>query len=206
MNIREQGPDYWNEGCRVLAERDVVLARSIHKFSGEVLQKRADAFAVLLQAITGQQLSVKAASAIWNRIQEKVDPLDPECLITQTPETLQKLGLSRKKAEYFQAAAQFFLQHPECMQMHWSDYDDMAKQLITIKGVGLWTIEMVGIFHLNHPDIFPAGDLGVRRAIEKGYAISCTPKEAEEFSHRWKPYRTIATWYLWRSIDTQISY
>lgn len=196
-------PDYWEDACHSLSVRDTKLGSIIENFQNDSLSRNPDAFIVLLRSINGQQISVKAADAIWQRIETLIFPLTPEELLKTSHETLRAIGLSRQKAMYYHHAADCFIQFPELMCMHWKDYERMAERLIEIKGVGQWTIKMVGIFHLNHPDIFPVSDIGLLRAMRRCYGEDFDAKSAEEFGTQWKPYRTVATWYLWRSLDPQ---
>ncbi len=201
MSIIDKKPEYWDEACKVLAKNDDVLADIIHRFSDDSLKCNPDAFEVTLKSVNGQQISVKAAAAIWGRLLARMNPLSPKTVIAISQDVLRSLGLSRQKALYFHTVAQAFLENPQLSNMDRDDYPNVAKDLLSIKGVGEWTVEMVGIFHFNYPDIFPISDLGLVRALNKWYDKKLTKKDAIDFSERWKPFRTVATWYFWRSLD-----
>ncbi len=196
-------PLYWDSAKRVLSARDSVLATVVSQYDS-MLFRSSDAFTVLLKSINGQQISIVAAEAIWQRIYNVYAPLSPKRIARLDPQELRLLGQSRQKAQYFINAAQCFLDNPHLAQLGYRDYRDVYRTLVGVKGIGLWTIEMYAIFYLNHPDIFPSTDIGILRGLKKLYGVQLNSMQAEAFSERWKPYRTVATWYLWRVLDTTI--
>jgi len=201
-------PDYWDEACRHLARRDRVLKKLIPKFGDTRLQSRGDAFTTLARSIVGQQISVKAAQAVWDRFAvavggapTRLQPAD----VLQLPVTrLRESGLSARKAEYLQDLARHFdggLVHVAL----WKGMDDEAiiDELVAIRGIGRWTAEMFLIFHLMRPDVLPLDDLGLLKGISLNY-FSGEPvsrAEAREVGDAWAPFRSVAVWYIWRSLD-----
>ena len=200
-------PDFWDEACRHLKRRDRVMKRLIPMFEEARLQSRGDAFTTLARSIVGQQISVKAAQSVWDRLVQTLGAgtrVKPEGLLAQSVEGLRGAGLSARKVEYLQDLARHF----EAGQVHqakWPKMDDEAiiEELVAIRGIGRWTAEMFLIFHLMRPDVLPLDDLGLIKAISQNY-FSGEPvsrAEAREVGEAWQPYRSVATWYLWRSLD-----
>lgn len=198
-------PDYWEEARAVLRERDRVLNRLIPEESGSFLLSRGDPFCTLARAVVGQQISLKAADAIWQRCEAACGPvMTPVSLQRVGVEGLRKAGLSQRKAEYLYDLANHFVSE----QVHpalWPDMDDLSivSELTAIRGIGRWTADMFLIFNLRRPDVLPLDDLGLLRAISHHY-FSGEPVsrfEAREVAQAWSPWCTVATWYLWRSLD-----
>lgn len=201
-------PDYWDEACRHLARRDRVLKKLIPKFGEARLQSRGDAFTTLARSIVGQQISVKAAQSVWDRFAAAVGGVPTRLVPTDVLQlpvpTLREAGLSARKAEYLQDLARHFdggLVHVT----GWKAMDDEAiiDELVAIRGIGRWTAEMFLIFHLLRPDVLPLDDLGLLKGISVNY-FSGEPvsrAEAREVGDAWAPFRSVATWYLWRSLD-----
>ena len=201
-------PPYWDEACRHLAKRDRVMKKLIPQFGEARLQSRGDAFTTLARSIVGQQISVKAAQSVWNRFAAAVgDPsarLAPAAVLALDTATLRGAGLSTRKAEYLSDLAKHF----ESGVVHvtqWQQMDDEAiiDELVAIRGIGRWTAEMFLIFHLMRPNVLPLDDLGLIKGISQGY-FSGEPvsrAEARELGDAWAPYRSVATWYIWRSLD-----
>ena len=201
-------PPYWDEACRHLAKRDRVMKKLIPQFGEARLQSRGDAFTTLARSIVCQQISVKAAQSVWNRFAAAVgDPsarLAPAAVLALDTATLRGAGLSTRKAEYLSDLAKHF----ESGVVHvtqWQQMDDEAiiDELVAIRGIGRWTAEMFLIFHLMRPNVLPLDDLGLIKGISQGY-FSGEPvsrAEARELGDAWAPYRSVATWYIWRSLD-----
>jgi DNA-3-methyladenine glycosylase II len=201
-------PDYWDEACRHLARRDRVLKKLIPKFGEARLQSRGDAFTTLARSIVGQQISVKAAQSVWDRFATAVGGvptrLAPTDVLRLPVPTLREAGLSARKAEYLQDLARHFdggLVHVT----QWKGMDDEAiiDELVAIRGIGRWTAEMFLIFHLLRPDVLPLDDLGLLKGISLNY-FSGEPvsrAEAREVGDGWAPFRSVAVWYIWRSLD-----
>lgn len=199
-------PDYWQRACRALARRDPVLGRIIRAHRGECLQGRGDAFETLLRAVVGQQISVKAAGSICDKLHARLGALAPDAVRRRRLDTLRRCGLSENKARCAKRIAEFF--HAENISRdYWRarDFDEIRRRLLEIKGIGVWTFEMFAIFHLRHPDVLPLGDLGLVAAIRNHYNDGDPLDSArlEAITAPWRPWRTVATWHLWRSIDPE---
>ena len=167
-----------------------------------------DVYFGLLQSIASQQLSVKAADTIFKRflaIFPAAYP-EPEILVNTPQESLRAVGLSNQKAQYMRNTAIFFIEH-QLFQKDWSSFsdDEVVKLLSSIKGVGKWTVEMILMFVLRRPDVFPIDDLGVRQAMIRLYEVELEGKaqyqKLTEIAEAWRPYRTYACRYLWRWKD-----
>lgn len=201
-------PDYWDEACKHLVKRDRVMKKLIPQFGEARLQSKGDAFTTLARSIVGQQISVKAAQSVWERVTALLGPsqqrLRPPVVMGHSVEALRGAGLSARKAEYLLDLARHF----ESGQVHvdqWKAMDDEAiiEELVAIRGIGRWTAEMFLIFHLMRPNVLPLDDLGLLKGISLSY-FSGEPvsrAEARELGEGWAPYRSVATWYLWRSLD-----
>lgn len=203
-------PAYWDEAVQALMKRDRILKRLMPCHADAGLASRGDAFMTLARSIIGQQISVKAAQAIWLRFHAAFATLKPAAVLKGGIDKLRACGLSQRKAEYLLDLAASFHEkrvHPDT----WQQMDDEAViiELTAIRGIGRWTAEMFLIFNLNRPDILPLDDLGLIKAISQHY-FSGEPVsrfEAREVSEAWKPWRTVATLYLWRSLDpTPVAY
>lgn len=201
-------PDYWDEACRHLARRDRVLKKLIPKFGEARLSSRGDAFTTLARSIVGQQISVKAAQAVWDRFAAAVGGpsthLAPRAVLALPVDTLRGAGLSARKAEYLLDLARHFGEGSVHVA-DWRVMDDEAiiAELVAIRGIGRWTAEMFLIFHLMRPNVLPLDDLGLLKGISLNY-FSGEPvsrAEAREVAEAWAPFRSVATWYIWRSLD-----
>lgn len=201
-------PDYWDDACRHLAKRDRVMRKLIPMFGEARLQGRGDAFTTLARSIIGQQISVKAAQSVWQRFVALVDGpphrVAPAAVLALQATAMREAGLSARKVEYLRDLAEQF-GNGSVNTKAWSGMDDEAiiSQLVNIRGIGRWTAEMFLIFHLMRPDVLPLDDLGLLKGISNSY-FSGEPvsrAEAREVGDAWAPYRSVATWYLWRSLD-----
>jgi DNA-3-methyladenine glycosylase II len=201
-------PAYWEAACRHLKRNDRVMRRLIPRYLDTRLQSRGDAFTTLARSIVGQQISVKAAQSVWDRLALAVQPgggpLVPSRVRSFEVAALRAAGLSLRKAEYVLDLARHFddgLVHPQ----RWDAMDDEAvvTELVAIRGIGRWTAEMFLIFHLLRADVLPLDDLGLLKGISLHYfsGESVTRAEAREVADAWAPYRSVATWFLWRSLD-----
>ena len=202
-------PSYWEDAKNDLGTADPVLGEVIERFSQDPdqdipLKSRGDLFYTLAQSIVGQQISAAAAAAVWSRLVTLLGDVDPRKVIEYSVEELRSVGLSQRKAEYLLGVAQAMPQLLDFPWMQMTD-DEVRDTLITLRGVGAWTAEMVLIFTLTRPDILPLGDIGVIRAVERLYhqGERLSKSEVEEIAERWRPYRTVAVWYLWRTIDAE---
>ena len=203
-------PPYWDEATRVLGRADPVLQRLIRKFPDVHLVQRGDPFTTLARAIVGQQISVKAAQTIWERLATAVkaldDPvrLDPEHVGRTRLSTLRRCGLSERKALYVRDLALHFVTGA-LDPRQWPALSDEAliERLVDVNGIGRWTAEMFLIFHELRPDVFPIADIGLQKAIALHYNAGepLAVATMRELALTWQPYRSVATWYLWRSLD-----
>jgi DNA-3-methyladenine glycosylase II len=202
-------PHYWDEAIRALAERDSVLAKLIAEYPGLHLTRRGDPFTTLARAIVGQQISVKAAQTIWERLLKACDagergPLDPTRFQRKRVATLRACGLSLNKAEYIRDLARHFAS-ARLDPRAWPALDDEAliEALVDVKGIGRWTAEMFLMFHEMRADVLPVADIGLQKAVALLYLDGRrpTPAELRALAESWQPYRSVATWYLWRSLD-----
>lgn len=205
-------PRYWDEAVRALSRCDPVLRRLIRRYPGIHLKRRSDPFTTLARAIVGQQISVKAADTIWRRFVALVEGapqrgfprLAPQRVIAQTLEPLRGCGLSQGKAGYLRDLADHFASG-RLDPRQWKKLDDEAliAALVDVKGIGRWTAEMFLMFHELRPDVLPVDDIGLQRAIAEQYnGGERLPREAMfAVGDAWRPWRSVATWYLWRSLD-----
>lgn len=197
-------PHYWQQAGAELAARDPVMAKLVVAHSGLSLQSRGDAFATLARSIVGQQISVKAADSVWARTLARVESITPQAFLATAADELAACGLSRRKVEYLQDLSRHFTQG----NMHtlaWNEMDDetIIAELVAVRGIGQWTAEMFLIFNLMRPDVLPVDDIGLLRAIGLHYFDGIQPKPAQvrQLGETWRPWRSVATWYLWRSLD-----
>ncbi|HXD06282.1 MAG TPA: DNA-3-methyladenine glycosylase 2 family protein [Burkholderiaceae bacterium] len=201
-------PDYWDDACKHLARRDRVMRKLIPQFGEARLQCKGDAFTTLARSIVGQQISVKAAQAMWNKFavlsMAAGTYIEPVHVLKLQSSEMRAAGLSTRKIEYLQDLARHF----DAGAVHvnaWSSMDDEAiiEELVAIRGIGRWTAEMFLIFYLMRPNVLPLDDIGLLKGISQNY-FSGEPVsrvEAREVGEAWAPFRSVATWYLWRSLD-----
>lgn len=196
--------DYWDEACTDLMKRDKVLRRLITKFRDTGIISRGDPFLTLVRSIIGQQISVAAAQAVWNRVEVLLKRVTPKNILAMDDQRLRECGLSYRKIEYVKDLSRYFLKQG-LAKANWQTLDDetVIRDLTAVRGIGQWTAEMFLIFNLKRPDILPLDDIGLLRAISLNYfsGEKVTRSQAREVAENWAPYRTVATWYLWRSID-----
>jgi DNA-3-methyladenine glycosylase II len=201
-------PPYWDDACRHLARRDRVMKKLIPRFGQARLASRGDAFTTLARSIVGQQISVKAAQSVWDRFAAAVGSpaahLSPVAVRRLATPQMREAGLSARKCEYLQDLARHFAER-QAPESDWLAMDDEAviTELVAIRGIGRWTAEMFLIFHLMRPNVMPLDDLGLLKGISLNY-FSGEPvsrAEAREVGEAWAPFRSVATWYVWRSLD-----
>ena len=197
-------PDYWAQATRELAERDDVLRALVGRFQGLALGSRGDAFSTLARSIVGQQISVKAAQSVWDRLSDRLGTVTPVSLSRSRKPTLRGCGLSGQKAGYLKDLAGKFLDGT-LDPGSWNALDDEALilEMTQVKGIGRWTAEMFLMFHLARPDVLPLADLGLQRAMRLHYNHGRALSDARmrKIGAAWAPWRSVATWYLWRSLD-----
>ena len=198
-------PEYWDDALEQLVKRDRILKKIIPRFPDIWLTTRGNPFITLARSICGQQISVKAAESVWQRVLL-------ECGKRPSPASVQKAGLERlraaglsgRKAEYILDLSTHF-SDKLVQPAKWARMPDeeIIEELTAIRGIGRWTAEMFLIFNLQRPDVLPLDDVGLLNAISLHY-FSGEPVsrfEAREVAQGWQPFRTVATWYLWRSLD-----
>ena len=197
-------PDYWEEATRELAARDAVLSKLASRYPGLAMRSRGDAFSTLARAIVGQQISVKAARSVWDRLVAEVTEMKAERLSGSDLARLRTCGLSGQKAAYLLDLAQRF-SSGALDPARWNDLDDEAliAELTQVKGIGRWTAEMFLIFYMARPDVLPLDDIGLQRAMSLHYNTGrpLSKLKMRRIGKNWAPWRSVATWYLWRSLD-----
>jgi DNA-3-methyladenine glycosylase II len=165
---------------------------------------KSDPFLTLARSIVGQQISVKAAQSVWDRLEIKIKKVSPQNIKKIHSNSLKSVGLSRQKVQYLKNLSDAFIKNKIKIKL-WSKMNDeeIIQDLIQIKGIGRWTAEMFLIFNLCRADIFPLDDIGMIRGLCKIYNLNYPLNKSEvlKIGNKWKPYRSIATWYLWRSLD-----
>lgn len=197
-------PAYWDEATAALSKKDKVMKAIIASYHGEAMSLRGDPFYTLARSITGQQISVKAADSVWNRVMMATNTMTPRTLANTGSDILRACGLSERKVIYMHALANHFLDNKTLIE-RWPSMDDEAiiEELITIKGIGRWTAEMFLIFGLGRPDVFPVDDLGLLKGIYRHYNKSkkLPLAKVQAIGERWRPWRSVGTWYMWRVLD-----
>jgi len=197
-------PDYWAAACAHLSKKDRVMKRLIPQFGDVCLVSRGDAFVTLARSIVGQQISVKAAQSVWNKFAALNKKITPAGVLKLKVDDMRAAGLSARKVEYLVDLALNF--HGKNVSVkEWQHMDDEAiiEELVAIRGIGRWTAEMFLIFHLMRSNVLPLDDVGLINGISKNY-FSGEPvsrSDAREVAQAWQPYSTVATWYIWRSLD-----
>ena len=204
MPLQGDRPEYWDMAKKELSRKDDVLNEIISEFDDLELVSRGDLFYTLIRSVIGQQISVKAASTVWSRFCERIGDIEPKNILLADIEELRSCGLSQRKAEYVIGISE-----------SWSDYDsiewkemsdeEIIQELIKLRGVGKWTAEMILIFTMLRPDVFPIGDIGMIRGIEKSYNSGerMSREELYAISEKWKPWRTVACCFMWRTVDPE---
>jgi DNA-3-methyladenine glycosylase II len=206
--VHEITPQYWDDACKHLSKRDRVMRKLIPQLGEGRLQSNGDAFTTLARSIVGQQISVKAAQSVWGRFASLLGQpsrnLAPAAVLALQTSVIRAAGLSARKVEYLCDLAAHF----ESGSVHvgqWRQMDDEAiiDELVAIRGIGRWTADMFLIFHLMRPNVLPLDDIGLIKGISLNY-FSGEPvsrAEAREVGDAWAPFRSVATWYIWRSLD-----
>jgi DNA-3-methyladenine glycosylase II len=187
-----------------LSAAEPFWAAIVRGVRGQTLRRREDAFLSLARAIIGQQISVKAAESVWRKMAAAVGEISPQAFARAGEATLRANGATRQKSGYLVSLAAHFLDGSFDLAA-WPDLDDetVIAQLTVVKGIGRWTAEMFLIFHLLRPDVLPLGDIGVQRALRDRYngGNDLTVDEMRALAEPWRPWRSVASWYLWRSLD-----
>src|SRR5688500_15555868 len=197
-------PEYWPRAKRALGRGDPVMRAVIKAHPKVYLQPRGEPFFTLARAIVGQQISVKAAQSAWNRFEACVGKVTPDSVLKQKRPALRACGFSDRKVEYVADLAQHFADGR--IHVHkWPQMEDEAiiAELVEVRGIGRWTAEMFLIFNLLRPDVFPLDDLGLQKGIRVSYFKNrkIALSTMRRLGDTWRPWRSVATWYLWRSLD-----
>ncbi len=197
-------PDYWDQAKAELMKRDRIMKKLIPKFGDLQLVGRGDPFVTLARSIVGQQISVKAAQTVWERLVLVCPKMTPAYMLRVGEEKIAACGLSKRKTEYILDLALNF-KEKRVHATDWASMEDeeVIAELTHIRGIGRWTAEMFLIFNLLRPNVLPLDDLGLLRGISVNY-FSGEPvsrSDLREVAANWEPWRTVATWYLWRSLD-----
>jgi DNA-3-methyladenine glycosylase II len=197
-------PAYWAEACKHLVKKDRVMKRLIPQFGDACLQSRGDAFVTLARSIVGQQISVKAAQSVWNKFAALSKKITPAGVLKLKVDDMRAAGLSARKIEYLVDLALHF----DSRALHvakWAEMEDevIIDELVAIRGIGRWTAEMFLIFHLMRPNVLPLDDVGLINGISHNYfsGEAVSRSEVREVAAAWAPYCSVATWYIWRSLD-----
>jgi len=200
----EKKPIFWNKAKKELKKKDKKLGKIIDSYPKDFLFSKSDPFLTLARSIVGQQISVKAAQSVWDKLVLKIGKINPEIIYRSHTNTLKSSGLSRQKVIYLKKLSFAFLNKDIKINL-WSKMgdDEIIEDLTQIKGIGRWTAEMFLIFNLCRADIFPLDDIGVIKGVCKVYNLRypLERKKLIQIGNKWKPYRSVATWYLWRSLD-----
>ncbi len=192
-------PEWWDEAIAHLSG-DPLLGDIVQLYSGGFLTGRGEIFQTLVRSIVGQQISVKAADTIHGRLEVLCGGISREAIRSRTLEELSYCGLSQKKTQYIDGIA---TNETPLLPLGFEKMDDDAilKHLVRFKGVGPWTAEMMLIFSLMRPDVLSLGDLGVVKGIQGLDPYALTNKEMRRVAEAWRPFRSAACWFLWRSLD-----
>ena len=197
-------PHFWDEACRHLIKKDRVMRRLIPQFGDACLQTRGDAFVTLARSIVGQQISVKAAQTVWDRFAVLPRDITPANVLRLKVDDMRAAGLSARKVEYLVDLALHF----DNGTLHVKDWatmsdDEIIAELVAIRGIGRWTAEMFLIFHMMRPNVLPLDDVGLINGISRSYfsGETVSRSDAREVAAAWAPYCSVATWYIWRSLD-----
>src|SRR5687767_11259159 len=197
-------PEYWDRAKRALARRDPVMGAIMRRHRGVYMTVRGEPFMTLARAICGQQISVKAAQSVWDRFCLCVKTVSPQAVVAADRKAMRACGLSDRKTEYIADLAQHFVDG----RIHARDWprmsdDEIIAELTDVRGIGRWTAEMFLMFNLLRPDVFPLDDLGLQKGIRVAYfkGRKTSLNRMKTLGETWRPWRSVATWYLWRSLD-----
>ena len=201
----KSSPVYWQKAKKILSKRDPVLRKIIKKYNKGFLTTRSKPFFSLCRTVVGQQISLASADSIWSKFSKKCKGnIKPRVVLKISSRNLKSAGLSRQKISYLKIIARAFENKSFNVREIKKMDDAKAIEYITkLKGLGVWSAEMFLMFNLNRQDIFPTKDIGLLRAISKNYKTTYPPSKRflEKISKLHSGYRTISTWYFWKSID-----
>jgi DNA-3-methyladenine glycosylase II len=197
-------PSYWPRATAHLTANDGVMARLIAEYPSQRLERRGDAFETLARAIVGQQISVKAAQAVWYRVEQALGGITARTVVAGSDDDLLGCGLSRQKLRYLKdLASRLMSGEIDPARLADKSDDEVAAELMEVKGIGRWTADMYLMFDLLRPDVLPLADIGLQRAMGRHYGDGgkLDTGEMTSIAVCWRPWRSVATWYLWRSLD-----
>jgi DNA-3-methyladenine glycosylase II len=197
-------PSYWRDAKAHLCACDPILSEIVERYEEPPLRSKGQLFETLARSIVGQQISSRAADAVWGRLVTVLGEVSPTAVMATGTEQMRGAGLSQRKVEYLVGLADAA---DELAAVPWQELpdDEVRRRLCQLRGIGPWTADMILLFTLLRPDILPLGDLGVVRAMEKLYAggDELDRDALLALAEPWRPFRTVATWYLWRSLDPE---
>jgi DNA-3-methyladenine glycosylase II len=197
-------PGFWDEACKHLMKKDRVMKRLIPQFKDAVLESRGDAFVTLARSIVGQQISTKAAQTVWDRFALLPEGMTPSNVLRLKVDDMRAAGLSARKVEYLvDLALHFDAQRLRVDTWAALGDEEIIGELVAIRGIGRWTAEMFLIFHLMRPNVLPLDDVGLINGISRSYFSGelVSRSDARDVAAAWAPYCSVATWYIWRSLD-----
>ena len=191
----------WDKAVTDLSKNDDVIAKIITDYPKERMEMKNDTLHTLVRSVVGQQISVRAADAIWNRLDEACNnSITVNNILELSIEDMRKTGLSNTKSNYI-----LNIINANLSELDWENMNDeeVSNKLCEIKGIGPWTADMFLIFRLGRTDVLPLGDIGLVNAINLHYnnREKLSKEELMEFKEKWSPWCSIATWYMWRSLD-----
>jgi DNA-3-methyladenine glycosylase II len=205
MTVNEvKTPDFWHDACKHLGKKDRVMKRLIAQFPDVSMSSRGDAFTTLARSIVGQQISVKAAQTVWDRFALLPKKMVPASILKLKVDDMRAAGLSARKIEYLvDLAIHFDSGAISSDTMSAMDDEAIIAELVAIRGIGRWTAEMFLMFYLLRPNVLPLDDIGLINGISKGYfsGEAVSRSDIREVAAAWAPYCSVATWYIWRSLD-----
>ena len=202
--MKKKPPVYWEKAKNYLKNNDKKLGKIIDLYPNDFLFSKTDPFLTLSRSIVGQQISIVAAQSVWNKLVVKCKKINAININKMHFMTLKSCGLSRQKISYLKNVSNAFIEKKiEPSKWNFKTDDEIIIELTKIKGIGIWTAEMFLIFNLCRSDVYPINDIGVVRGICKIYKLDypLDKKKLIKIGYKWKPYRSVATWYLWRSLD-----
>ena len=206
--FKMSNPYYWQESIEYLTKTDPKLGKLFKQYSNYGISSRGEALETLMRSIVGQQISIQAAASVWSKLAKLIGNINPDKVLSASFEDLKSCGLSKQKTQYIINIAEHFKTKKITNHSYWNErsYQTIYDELITIKGIGPWTAEMFGMFYLLEKDIFPIKDIGIIRAMNQVYGNEGEALDLNEIikiADKWKPYRSVACWFLWRSIDSE---
>jgi len=197
-------PHYWDAAKRRIARSDPVMGAIMRRYPGMHMVSRGDPFMTLARSIVGQQISVKAAQSVWGRVEALLGEVTPERVCGAARPALRACGLSDRKVEYVADLARRFADG-HLVASRWPAMEDEAviAELVEVRGIGRWTAEMFLMFNLLRPDVLPVDDLGIQKGVSVAYyrGRRISERTLRRVAEAWRPYRSVASWYLWRSLD-----